>query len=165
MNPSILHEKKCWATSSPVGTILVSARGGKIISVEFSGEHTAESAPEGEFCAIKTQLDEYFEGKRRRFSLELDFSLAATPFREKVWALVAKIPYGETITYGDIARMLGSSPRAVGGAMHANPIPIFLPCHRVVAAGGLGGYSGDWESGKALSVKGKLLALEKGTIP
>lgn len=89
------------------------------------------------------QLDEYFCGRRRTFSLKLD--LRGTEFQEKVWQKVAGIPYGRTATYKDIARSVGKEKavRAVGGANHANPIPIIVPCHRVVGSGGkLTGYGG-----------------------
>ncbi|MBM3951363.1 MAG: methylated-DNA--[protein]-cysteine S-methyltransferase [Rhodospirillales bacterium] len=87
------------------------------------------------------QLQEYFDGRRKKFDLR--FRPAGTPFQRKVWARLAAIPYGKVETYGAIAKKLGSAPRAVGGACGANPIPILIPCHRVLGAnGGLGGYSG-----------------------
>jgi len=104
------------------------------------------------------QLKEYAEGKRRSFSLPLD--LRETGFRRRVLKQVAKIPFGKVATYGDIARKVGNpkAARAVGGAVGSNPIPIIIPCHRVVAVGGkLGGFGG------GLPLKKKLLALETGT--
>lgn len=94
------------------------------------------------------QLREYFAGKRRRF--DVPYSLAGTPFQTSVWREVAAIPYGETRTYGDIARAIGrpGAVRAVGTAVGANPLPILVPCHRVLpATGGLGGFRGgtDWK--------------------
>jgi len=72
-----------------------------------------------------------------------------TAFQRKVWAELLHIPWGESITYAELARRVASSPRAVGGALRANPLPIFIPCHRVVAASGLGGYAGASELGQA----------------
>ena len=105
----------------------------------------------------KRQLLEYFQGARREFDLPL--RACGTPFREKVWAALRAIPYGETVTYGELAVRVGNpkAVRAVGQANHHNPIPIILPCHRVVGAGGsLTGYGGGIELKKAL------LALEQG---
>jgi methylated-DNA-[protein]-cysteine S-methyltransferase len=104
--------------------------------------------------AAMRQLDEYFDGRRRSFSVPL--SPAGTPFQLAVWRSLADIPYGETITYGELARRVGrpAAFRAVGQANGANPLPIVYPCHRVVATAGLGGYGG------GLDVKRRLLALE-----
>ena len=85
---------------------------------------------------------------------------AGSGFRQRVWQAMQAIPVGETRSYGALARALGSAPRAVGGACGANPIPILIPCHRVVAGGGLGGYSG----GAGLATKIALLKLE-GALP
>lgn len=102
------------------------------------------------------QLTEYFAGKRQGFDLPLD--LEGTPFQQKVWRALLGIPYGQTRTYGDIARAVDSPRgfRAVGMANNRNPIPILVPCHRVVGAGGaLVGYAG------GLELKAALLALER----
>ena len=89
------------------------------------------------------QLKEYFAGRRKRFSLKLD--LRGTPFQNKVWRALLKIPFGETRTYGEIARQLGhpSAARAVGAANGKNPISIIAPCHRLIGSNGkLHGYAG-----------------------
>ena len=102
------------------------------------------------------QLTEYFAGERERFDLPLE--LKGTPFQQKVWRALLGIPYGQTCTYGDIARAVDSPRgfRAVGMASNRNPIPILVPCHRVVGAGGaLVGYAG------GLELKAALLALER----
>jgi len=100
------------------------------------------------------QLDEYFAGERTAFGLPFD--LRGTSFQVEVWRALADIPYGTTITYGELARNVGrpSAFRAVGQANGRNPLPIFFPCHRVVASDGIGGYGG------GLDVKRRLLALE-----
>jgi len=102
------------------------------------------------------QLTKYFTGKRRSFDLPLD--LRSKGFTRRVQKEVARIPYGKTATYGEVAHRVKSprAARAVGGAVGANPIPIIIPCHRVIAAGGkLGGFGG------GLTLKRKLLELEK----
>ncbi len=105
---------------------------------------------------VKRELEEYFEGRRRRFQLELDWALIG-PFARRVLARTAAIPYGSHSSYGEIAAEAGSprGARAAGNALGSNPIPIVIPCHRVLhAGGGLGGYGGGLER------KRWLLALE-----
>jgi methylated-DNA-[protein]-cysteine S-methyltransferase len=106
------------------------------------------------------QIQEYLAGKREEFRLELD--LRATGFQIRVYAALLEIPYGETRSYGEIARAIGEpdAPRAVGTANGANPLPLVVPCHRVIAAGGkLGGFGG------GVALKKRLLALEHGMHP
>ena len=103
----------------------------------------------------RAELLEYFQGKRREFDLPL--APNGTPFQQKVWSELAKVPYGTVVTYGELAARVGSPKacRAVGQANHNNPLPIFLPCHRVVGAkGALTGYAG------GLELKQWLLRLE-----
>ena len=105
---------------------------------------------------LAQELAEYFAGKRREFSLAVE--PRGTEFQRAVWREIAAIPYGETRTYAEVARAAGraSAVRAAGTATGANPIPILIPCHRVIAAHGkLGGFSG------GLDAKRRLLALEK----
>jgi O-6-methylguanine DNA methyltransferase len=105
--------------------------------------------------AAVAQLEEYFAGERRTFDLPLE--LEGTDFQRSVWLRLAEIPYGETVSYAELAMMVGRphAYRAVGQANGANPVPIVLPCHRVVASGGgLGGYGG------GLPMKRQLLTLE-----
>jgi O-6-methylguanine DNA methyltransferase len=106
------------------------------------------------------QLAEYFAGERCSFDLVLDHR--GTPFQSAVWAELARIPFGETRTYADIARAVGrpTATRAVGAANGTNPIPIILPCHRVIGSDGtLTGYGG------SLPLKARLLAWERGERP
>jgi methylated-DNA-[protein]-cysteine S-methyltransferase len=109
--------------------------------------------------AVRRQLDEYFDRRRRAFDLALDWSLA-TPFQRKVLAATAAIPYGKVATYGDVAAASGSAgaARATGNALGANPMPVVVPCHRVVRRGGdLGGYTGGLDRKRTLlTVEGSL---------
>jgi methylated-DNA-[protein]-cysteine S-methyltransferase len=107
--------------------------------------------------AIMRQLMEYFAHGATAFDLPL--ALAGTAFQQRVWSLLRTIPAGETRTYGEISRLLGSAARAVGQACRANPCPIVVPCHRVVSARGLGGFAGA-TSGRQLAVKRWLLRHE-----
>ena len=101
-----------------------------------------------------TQLEEYFARERTGFDLPME--LDGTEFQREVWAELSRIPYGETISYGELARRVGRprGPRAVGQANGKNPIAIIVPCHRVVAGNGIGGYGG------GLPMKRTLLSLE-----
>ena len=107
--------------------------------------------------AVSRQLAAYFADGSAVFDLPL--ALRGTPFQQRVWAAIRAIPAGATRTYADLARDLGSAPRAVGQACRANPCPIVVPCHRVVAVHGLGGFAGD-RSGHKLAVKRLLLRHE-----
>ena len=103
----------------------------------------------------RRQLERYFARKLKPFDLPL--AGRGTDFQKSVWKMMREIPYGETATYGGMAMALGSGPRAVGMACGRNPIPIIVPCHRVLGSGGKeGGFSG----GQGLPTKRKLLALE-----
>jgi methylated-DNA-[protein]-cysteine S-methyltransferase len=107
------------------------------------------------------ELDEYFEGKRRAFEIPFDLR-GITPFQERVLRTTSRIGYGDVMTYAAVARKAGNEKafRAAGGAVGSNPIPIVVPCHRVVASDGtLGGYGG------GLEVKRYLLAIERAEVP
>jgi methylated-DNA-[protein]-cysteine S-methyltransferase len=107
---------------------------------------------------VLIELDQYFRRRRRSFDLDVDLR-PLTLFQRRILAATAKVPYGELATYREVARRAGNeqASRAAGGALGANPIPIVVPCHRVVASdGSLGGYTG------GLAAKRRLLALERG---
>ena len=132
----------------------VEARLGRLLGLRAAPSFVADHAAHQ---AALAQLAEYFAGRRRSFDLPLD--RRGTPFQLAVWDAVAAIPYGETRSYGELARALGrpAASRAVGAANGANPLPIVIPCHRVVGATGrLTGYAG------GLATKRLLLELERG---
>jgi methylated-DNA-[protein]-cysteine S-methyltransferase len=138
---------------TPIGDVTCSEEHGRIVAIDWGwGRDQTETAL---LARLRDRLEAYFDGEPVSFA---DFPLApaGTPYRQLVWRALCAIPRGETRTYGDIARRVGGSPRSVGGANGANPIPILIPCHRVVAGNGLGGYSG----GDGLPTKRYLLALE-----
>jgi methylated-DNA-[protein]-cysteine S-methyltransferase len=124
---------------TPLGEVTISEDGGAIVALDWGRGRDQEATPLlREAC---DQLQKYFDGKRVSFNLPL--APEGSDFQKRVWAALCAIPPGETRSYADIARAIGSAPRAVGGANGANPIPLFIPCHRVIAAdGSLGGYSG-----------------------
>jgi len=133
---------------SPIGRLEIIARGDSIVglTIERDGKLPHDSTPEttSAVLAMATrQLGEYFAGKRREFSVPV--SLAGTPFQKSVWDSLAAIPFGDIRSYGDVGMTTGraSAGRAVGGAVGANPVPIIIPCHRVLASDGrITGYSG-----------------------
>jgi methylated-DNA-[protein]-cysteine S-methyltransferase len=142
---------------SPVGRLALEADGDTLTGVRWTGatEHSKDEKATPVLREARRQLDQYFKRKLRRFDLPL--AGHGTPFQQSVWKMMRAIPFGETATYGGMAMALGSGPRAVGMACGRNPLPIVVPCHRVLASGGKeGGFSG----GQGLPTKRKLLALE-----
>ncbi|WP_440905050.1 methylated-DNA--[protein]-cysteine S-methyltransferase [Catenovulum sp. SX2] len=108
---------------------------------------------------IVDQLTAYFAKKTNQFDLPMQIS--GTVFQEKVWQALKNIPFGACLTYGELAKEVNTSARAIGGACRNNPIPIVIPCHRIVAANGIGGYSGQWRLGHKVDVKRWLLKHEQ----
>jgi methylated-DNA-[protein]-cysteine S-methyltransferase len=142
---------------SPIGPIFVEGDERGLTRLYTNGHrlHTDAGPDDGTFADVAAQLDEYFAGARKRFELKL--KPAGTTFEQRVWDALVEIPYGETVSYGELARELGSVARAVGRANAVNPISIVVPCHRVVGSTGkLTGYAG------GLDVKRKLLDHERG---
>jgi methylated-DNA-[protein]-cysteine S-methyltransferase len=137
---------------SPIGDLTVSEEDGVIVAVDWGWARDQSDTPLLREAA--NQLNDYFDGTRTDF--DLPTAPAGTPFQIAVWRAMQAIPAGSTRTYGDIAKELGSAARAVGMACGANPIPVIIPCHRILAAAGLGGYSGDG----GLDTKRALLRLE-----
>lgn len=137
---------------SPIGDLTVSEEDGAIVAVDWGwGRDQHDTAL---LRRALDQLDAYFDGALDTFDLPLTPS--GTAYRRRVWQALCDIPYGQTRTYADIAAVAGGVARSVGQANGNNPIPIFIPCHRVVASAGLGGYSG----GDGLDTKRYLLDLE-----
>ena len=138
---------------APIGDLTISAEDNIIVSLDWGWAQEQNTNPL--LQNAKSQLNDYFDGLRKNFDLPLE--PPGTKFQQRVWSMMEQIPYGKTITYGKIAKALGSSARAVGMACGANPIPVIIPCHRVVAANDMGGYSGDG----GVETKRALLHLEQ----
>jgi len=139
---------------TPLGRMTLFEENGRLTALDWSGKRSS-GEPTSLLLEAKRQLTQYFAGKRKEFELPLD--PAGSSFELRVWELMLEIPYGETRAYGDLAQALAAMPRAVGQACGRNPLPILIPCHRVLAAEGrLGGYSG----GKGAETKRRLLVLE-----
>ena len=150
--------------SSPIGSLLLAGEE-RLQIVGFATGSKARRADEDwvedrrAFADVAEQLGEYFAGERRGFDLDLD--LRGTPFQLDVWRALREIPYGDTVSYGDIARQIGrpKAVRAVGTANGSNPIPVIVPCHRVIGASGkLTGFGG------GLEAKSYLLNLESPAL-
>lgn len=155
--------------SSPLGDMLLAVKDGALVGLWFEGQKyygaaISEAVPKDDdktSVKVKRWLDRYFAGKRPD-AAELALAPAGSDFRQAVWAVLRKLPYGKTISYGDIARTLAKrkglvrvSARAVGGAVAHNPVSVIIPCHRVVGSDGkLTGYAG------GIDKKIKLLELE-----
>ena len=152
---------------TPIGPVSVVMSEEELVSVAFRRLATEQVTAQlsggrplrvisGRGLVASRQLREYFAGERQRFELKIAWHLAA-PFQQKVLQRLAKVPFGEVTSYGDLAQAVGSpgASRAVGGAMRSNRWPIVIPCHRVLAArGALGGFTG------GLTIKRALLELE-----
>lgn len=146
--------KKIFFYDTTIGKLGIAEENGAITDVYFSGEVVASDVILEESILLKEanrQLQEYFAGKRKVFDLPL--AQQGTTFQQKVWQALTEIPFGETRSYGHIAERIGQpkASRAVGGANNKNPLPIFIPCHRVIGADGkLVGYAGGLEIKKIL---------------
>ena len=147
---------------TPVGRLLLAREGPDLRLINFQRERPPEPDPHWHerpdaFDDVVSQLTEYFAGERQRF--ELPLAPEGTPFQQRVWRELQDIPYGVTISYGQLAARIGqpTASRAVGLANGSNPLAIVIPCHRVIGANGtLTGYGG------GLPIKERLLALERG---
>lgn len=143
---------------SPIGTLRLVSNGSQLTGIEFEGQYGEDEGREvrdAVLAASAEQLGDYFAARRRAF--ELPLAAHGTPFQQSVWAALARIPYGELRSYRDIAQSIGNpaAVRAVGAANGRNPLPIVVPCHRVIGSdGALTGFAG------GLAIKSFLLRLE-----
>jgi methylated-DNA-[protein]-cysteine S-methyltransferase len=149
--------------TSPIGELLLISDGESLTGIHFDGHHGMAPTPGGEHDPViveaARQLHAYFAGERHTFALPL--RPAGTEFEVDVWEELRRIPYGETLSYGELADRIGNpgAARAVGRANACNPIPIIVPCHRVIGAdGSLTGFGG------GLDTKRRLLDLERGAL-
>ena len=147
-----------YAFPTPLGDLTLTEEDNHLVSVDWGrGQESVETPL---LKSTRQQLDDYFDGKLTVFDLPLN--PAGTAFQKRAWRALSKIPAGKTRSYGQLAKTLKSAPRAVGGACARNPIPIIIPCHRVLAAGGL---SGGYTAPGGLETKAYLLQLEGVDLP
>jgi methylated-DNA-[protein]-cysteine S-methyltransferase len=143
--------------ASPLGRLGIEARAA-LTSIDFVSPRTPVKPPATPLARkVCAQLRSYFADPRTRFDLPL--AATGSDFQQRVWRAMRRIPAGQVKSYGELAHALKSAPRAVGGACRANPVPIVVPCHRVVSAAGLGGFMGA-TGGRALAIKRWLLRHE-----
>jgi methylated-DNA-[protein]-cysteine S-methyltransferase len=146
-------------TQSPFGPLTLTEREQAVVALDW-GRLPESDGQSSLLREAAVQLEDFFDGRLKRFDLPV--APRGTDFQVRVWRALQAIPYGETMTYGEIAQSLKSSARAVGMACGANPLPIIVPCHRVTAETGLGGFSGLG----GIATKRRLLALEcDGAMP
>jgi methylated-DNA-[protein]-cysteine S-methyltransferase len=157
-----MNETATLVLDTPIGAISVVASAEGIRRVRLPGGGALRPTNDGargeaseRALGAAAQLEEYLAGKRRDFDVELDWSEVDERHRKVLETLVAAAPFGRTVTYGELGRRAGEEdPREIGRMMATNPLPLVVPCHRVVAAEGLGGYGG------GLELKRRLLELE-----
>ena len=137
---------------SPIGGLRIRVSAGLVTAINFDASAAGQRVEDPLLDRAESQLTEYFAGERTTFDLPLAHD--GSEFQQKVWSELVRIPYGETATYGEIAQRLGydsAVSRAVGSANGSNPIPIVVPCHRVIGANGtLAGYAGGLERKQTL---------------
>lgn len=145
---------------APFGSVGIRTDDRQLRELVYLPSHFEKKAPADALSKeAARQLRQYFTQSNFRFDLPL--AEVGTAFQQKVWGVISSIPHGEVLTYGQVARMIGSAPRAVGQACGANWFPLVIPCHRVTATGGLGGFSNQAdENGFHIGVKRWLLAHE-----
>ncbi|MBB71979.1 MAG: hypothetical protein CMF50_06225 [Legionellales bacterium] len=145
--------------TSQIGTIGWTSQNGFLTRLEYLHGHPADISPTTALDKrISQQISDYFAGTLYQFDLPLD--VQGTAFQQRVWQALCNIPYGETRSYGELASELNTSARAIGNACRANPIPLIIPCHRITAQHGLGGFSGQTQ-GEMLDIKKFLLGHEQ----
>ena len=145
---------------TPAGAVLFVGDGTKVSGIHWKSYKYSPKVGKGwvqnkkKFASLEKQLKEYFKGKRKKF--DVDVAVGGTDFQKRVWKEIRKIPYGSYVSYADIARAVGrpGAVRAVGTAVGRNPLPIVVPCHRVLPTSGkLGNYSGGIDKKKMLLVR------------
>jgi methylated-DNA-[protein]-cysteine S-methyltransferase len=148
--------------TSPIGKLGISITNNTLTQLNFLPAKTELIRSESELAkAVCNELHHYFGNANYPF--KINFSLSGTPFQLSVWDALQRIPVGKTLTYGELAKKLKTSPRAIGNACRTNPIPLIIPCHRITAQNGLGGFMGETKDA-ALEIKKWLLQHEGARI-
>lgn len=144
---------------SPVGHILLKANDNALVFLDFTKKPVSHSTKHPVLILAKKELHEYFQGDLKKFTVKVNAQ--GTDFQMKVWKELQKIPFGKSLSYGELALKLGGKnyARAVGTAVGKNPLAIIIPCHRILAANGLGGFAG------GLKIKKQLLEIENFCLP
>jgi methylated-DNA-[protein]-cysteine S-methyltransferase len=164
----VVSERSWTSVPSPWGPLALAARDGAVVEVRFGPLPAGERRVDA--CDVlgraATEISEYAAGTRRTFTVPV--APEGTEFQRRAWEVLRGIPWGETISYAEQARRMGrpTAVRAVGGANGRNPVPILVPCHRVIAAdGSLGGFSGGLAHKRALLALEGVATLDRGSVP
>ena len=144
---------------SPLGPLTLTEEDGKLISLDWGWGRDQTENPQ--LCEARDWLDQWFDDPKTAKPFPLPLEPFGTVYQKKIWAALCDIPVGTVITYKELAERAGGSPRSAGQAVGRNPIPILIPCHRIVSSTHPGGYSGDG----GIDDKLWLLELEEATLP
>ncbi len=139
--------------TTPVAHLKLQHKNNVIVDVDWCFQSPSDDSP----SVLQMQLNAYWH--RPDVNIAIKLLRQGTAYQQTVWQVLTTIPPGQTLTYSELAKRLNSSPRAVGNALRANPYPFFIPCHRIIAKNGLGGYCGEL-AGDFVDIKQRLLALE-----
>lgn len=146
------------SVKTPFAHIALLLDGDELLEIDFIAAQARAITPQTlQAKKMVEQIQAYCQHRVRNFTVKL--RLQGTPFQQSVWRELQKIPFGQVNTYGELAKKLKTSPRAVGNACRQNPVPLIVPCHRIIAATGIGGYAGK-TSGQVHSIKRELLQHE-----
>lgn len=157
----MMHKNWDSVIASPIGWIGIKIQGDKLSGITFLPVTDSLVPPKDPLTHhVVNELEHYFQNPTHAFAI--DFLLSGTTFQQNVWQALREIPCGETRSYGELAKQLNSHPRAIGQACKTNPIPIIVPCHRIVAMHDLGGFAGK-RQGPMMDAKKWLLAHERNT--
>jgi methylated-DNA-[protein]-cysteine S-methyltransferase len=146
-----------FVVDTPVGRLSVHTEEQMLAQIQLISDLPLKASTSALGADICAQIEQYFQSSRFQFSIPL--RQQGTEHQLKVWRALSDIPFGEVMTYGQLAKTIGSSARAVGNACRNNPIPLIVPCHRIVAANDIGGFSGA-KQGRLLAIKQSLLQHE-----
>ena len=135
----------------------------KLAAIDFIESNNEIKPVDDVAVNVCKQIRLYLENPALHDSFDIICAYSGTPFQNRVWRELKNIPSGKVVSYGELAKRLGTSARAVGNACRKNPVPVVIPCHRVVSATGIGGYAGD-TSGDLLKIKSWLLQHEAATV-
>jgi methylated-DNA-[protein]-cysteine S-methyltransferase len=156
--PALGHEYQA-RLATPFAVLGIRTSGNRLSEIVYLPKAAATLAPQNRLAEQTCrQIERYLDDPE--FCFDLPFEFDGTPFRQRVWQAIHAIPCGRTLTYGELARKLNSAPRAVGGACGDNRIPLVIPCHRVVASGGIGGFM-HASGGDPIAIKQWLLRHER----
>ncbi len=154
-----LTNSECAVIKTPFSKVALTFESGILVKLDFSSQRKLLAAQSEAAKLACQQIEDFCSKKLPCLEFQVEMKLEGTAFQKQVWQALRKIPAGQVLTYGDLAQQLKTSARAVGNACRANPVPLFVPCHRIVSKSGLGGYVGR-RDGVPMKIKAWLLSHE-----